>query len=188
MSNSILSQGHSVYAFEIDDVLFPRREYILQVYYLFANFVDYTEGTSRASSLVDFMKAAYERDEDNVGVDVVKETLAHFELPVSYLENFERLRANATLPLKLFLTPQAKLLFKEIIATGKVVTILTDGNPIEQLNKLKHIDWGEFTSYLSSLKVYFVQELRFRNINPIDYIGLEYGVKATDILVLRQLY
>lgn len=187
MSSRILSQGHSVYAFEIDDVLFPRREYILQVYYLFANFVDYTEGTSRASSLVDFMKETYDRDKENDAIEVVKETLAHFELPGTYLDNFERLRANATLPLKLFLTPQTKLLFKEIIAAGKVVTILTDGNPVEQLNKLKHIDWGEFSSYLSSLKVYFVQELRFRNINPIDYIGLEYGVKAADILVLRQL-
>ncbi|MEJ5052826.1 hypothetical protein [Sphingobacterium sp. MYb382] len=42
----------SVYVFEIDDILFPKRDYLLQVYYLFANFIEYTEGKSIAKELV----------------------------------------------------------------------------------------------------------------------------------------
>ncbi len=186
MSSDILIQHHSVVAFEIDDVLFPKREYILQVFYLFANFLDYNEGTSRASDLVEFMKDRYDEQEIDE-IIVVKEMLIHFEIPDSYLENFERLRANATLPLKLYLKPATKSKFKEILAQNKAITILTDGNPVEQLNKLKHIDWEEFSFYLPSLKVYFIQELRFRNINPIDYIGQEYNVTSEDILVIHQL-
>ncbi|NQD69160.1 HAD family hydrolase [Sphingobacterium shayense] len=187
MVSDTLGNDPAIYAFEIDDVLYQKRDYILQVFYLFANFLDYTEGTSQASALVEYMKKRYEENGPLDDIVVVTETLAHFGLSDSFLDNYQRLRANATLPLKLYLKPSTKALFKTILAGDKAITILTDGNPVEQLNKLKHIDWEEFSFYLPSLKVYFIQELTFRNINPIDYIGQEYNVRTADIRVIRQL-
>jgi len=188
MANKKVTEiGYAVYAFELDDVLYPKRDYILQVFYLFANFLDYSEGTERASSVVDFMKGKYEEFDEQNEIRVVEQTLTYFGLAASYLENFERLRANASLPLKLFLKDETKKLFKDVLEKKKVITILTDGNPVEQLNKLKHIDWEEFSFYLPSLKVYFIQELKFRNINPIDYIGQEYDVAYDDVYVVNQL-
>lgn len=182
MSNIPLDK--SVYAFEIDDVLFPRREYILQVYYLFSNFIEYTEGNLLAKDVLAFMKDAYERDGEQ---KVVEETIANFALAPAYQENYERLCANAHLPLKLFLKPEAKSLLTNLFGQGKSVAILTDGNPVEQLNKLKHIDWEDLAVHLGSLKVYFNDELNFRNIIPLSFLAEEYGVDESDIYPVTKL-
>src|SRR5690606_36088887 len=89
---------YSAYDFENTDELYPKQDYLLQVYYLFANFVEYTEGRSLAKDMIGFMQETLE----TLGEEkVLAETFAHFGLPDSYLENFERLKANAHLPLKL---------------------------------------------------------------------------------------
>lgn len=176
-----ISLDKSVYAFELDEVLYPKRDYLLQVYYLFSNFVEFTEANVLGEAIVVYMKEIYEQ----LGEDaVLKKTLENFNLPNSYTENFERLRANAHLPLKLFLKPEAKLQLKRLFEAGKQLAILTEGNPIEQLNKLKHIDWEELHTVLATLRVFFSDELHFRNIEPIAYIAEQYGVKEEQVEVV----
>lgn len=183
MNNEAFSFDKSVYVFEIDNVLYPKGDYLLQIYYLFSNFVEYTEGRPLAKEIVGFMKETFE----TVGEKpVLSKTIAHFELNERYLENFERLKANAHLPLKLILKEDIKTLLLSLFGKGKTVGILTDGNPVEQLNKLKHIDWQELSGFLPSLKVFFIRELEFRNINPIDYLVGEYHVTADDIQIIAE--
>ncbi|PRD54376.1 hypothetical protein [Sphingobacterium gobiense] len=181
MNNSGFSLDKSVYVFEIDDVLYPKRDYLLQVYYLFSNFVEYTEGRALAADIVRFMKEALETVGERA---VLQNTIIHFGLNEGYYENFERLKANAHLPLKLFLNDDIKTLLLSLFEKEKNVGILTNGNPVEQLNKLKHIDWQELSVFLPSLKVFFIRELEFRNINPIDYVMGEYQVSAEEIQVV----
>lgn len=171
----------AVYLFEIDDILIPKRDYLLQVYYLFANFVEYTEGREISKELLRYLTTVFEREGEDA---VIPAALRQFELEDSYLENFERLRTNAHLPLKLFLREETKTTLLSLFTAGKKVGILTDGNPVEQLNKLKHIDWQEVSAYLPLLKVYFVKELTFRNLVPIEFIADDYGVSLHDILFL----
>lgn len=179
-----MDRNKSVYLFEIDEVLYPLRDYLLQVYYLFSNFVEYTEGRPIAKELLEFMKNTFE---EKGATAVIPETLTQFQLSDSYVENFERLRANAHLPLKLFLKDETKQLLLSLFKDDKQVGILTDGNPVEQLNKLKHVDWQELSSFLPSLKVFFTTELLFRNINPIDYLVQEYHVVEDDIVIVKAL-
>ncbi|HLS95407.1 MAG TPA: hypothetical protein VK017_07585 [Sphingobacterium sp.] len=168
----------SVYLFEIDDVLYPKKDYILQVFYLFSNFVEYTEGKSVAKDLLAFLKEAYEHDDEEIAL---RRAMELFGLETKYEENYERLRANAHLPLKLFLKEDIKALLLELFGQNKHVAILTDGNPVEQLNKLKHLDWQELSPYLTKVKIYFFRELEFRNIDPFDYIMQEYHVNRDQI-------
>ncbi|MBD1420305.1 HAD hydrolase-like protein [Sphingobacterium chuzhouense] len=181
MNNKAFSFDKSVYVFEIDDVLYPKRDYLLQVYYLFSNFVEYTEGRPLATEIVRFMKQTLEIAGEST---VLQKTIAHFELSEKYHENFERLKANAHLPLKLILKDDIKTLLLSLFEKGKKVGILTNGNPVEQLNKLKHIDWQELSEFLPSLKVFFIRELAFRSIEPIDYLVGEYNVSADEIHVI----
>ncbi|MFD2895182.1 HAD hydrolase-like protein [Sphingobacterium arenae] len=183
INNDIVSFDKLVYVFEIDDVLYPKQDYLLQVYYLFSNFVEYTEGRSIAKEMVDYMKKTFE---DLGEHEVLPKTIMYFGLNEAYLENFERLKANAHLPLKLILTDNIKKILLSLFEQGKQVGILTDGNPVEQLNKLKHIDWQELARFLPSLKVFFIRELIFRNINPIDFLKEEYQVSADEISIFKE--
>lgn len=168
----------SVYVFAIDDVLYPKRDYLLQVYYLFANFVEFTEGKPVAKELLAYMKYTYEREGE---AGLLAKTLAAFELPEAYVANYERLEANAQLPLKLILIDKTKDLLEALFAAEKKFAILTDGNPVEELNKLKHIDWEDLTAIKNQLKVFFTKELDFRGIDAIAFIAESFAVESAEI-------
>src|SRR5690606_8319296 len=55
-----LEDDKKALVFELDDVLFPKKDYLLQVYYLFAHLLEYTEAAPPAADLTEFLKTAYE--------------------------------------------------------------------------------------------------------------------------------
>jgi len=176
---SQIPQDKKLYLFEVDDVLFPKKDYLLQIYYLFAQFVEFTESRAVATEMVNYMKETYEeRGEDGI----YESTAKKFQFTTDYSENFERLMVNAHLPLKLLLFNEIKLLFASIIERGSKIAILTKGNPALQLNKLKHIDWQGFDR---NVKIYFVDELSFRNIQPFSYIASENHITESDLIFIE---
>lgn len=168
-----------LYLFEVDDVLYPKRDFVLQIYYLFGQFVEFTESRPIAAAITQFMKEHYEAD-DTAGL--LKVTQKEFDLLEDYSENFERLQANAHLPLKLLLFEETKDNFQRLTQLGKKIAILTAGNPVLQLNKLKHMDWAGWDK---KIKIYFTDELVFRNLDPFSYIASEYGLDKAAIDYIR---
>ena len=55
-----LDPNKKAFIFELDNVLFPERDYLLQVYYLFANFIEFTETVPSSTELTNFLKTVYE--------------------------------------------------------------------------------------------------------------------------------
>ncbi|TCD26244.1 haloacid dehalogenase [Pedobacter psychrodurus] len=138
--------------FELDDVLFPEKDYLLQVYYLFAQFIEYTEQKS-AQPILEFMRAAYE---SNGTEKLFEETANQFAIDVKYQHNFDMLHQNARLPLKLLLYKNMLGFMQELVVDRKQIFIVTAGNPAQQLNKIKQTEWNGLEQYLT---VYFVEEL-----------------------------
>ncbi|MCL7988137.1 HAD hydrolase-like protein [Sphingobacterium sp. lm-10] len=168
-----------LYLFEVDDVLYAKRDFILQIYYLFGQFVEFTESKPVAAAITQFMKAQFEANKTDGLLQAIQK---EFGLNEDYTENFERLQANAHLPLKLLLLDEIKENFQTLISAGKQLAILTEGNPILQLNKLKHVDWDGWDR---QIKIYFTDELVFRNLDPFAYIADEFGVDTAEIEYIR---
>src|SRR5690606_27868660 len=64
----------------------------------------------------------------------------------------------------------------ECKAAGKRLFLLTRGNPLMQLNKLKYIDWQGIEK---EIKVYFYDEIKLlTNLEPLDYILQENQLAA----------
>ncbi len=170
-----------VYCFELDDVLYPQQDYLLQVYYLFTQFVEFTEGRPAANDLALFMKDTYLRHGKDQLFTRLQET---FGFDSKYEENLKRLEANAQLPLKLLLFAEIERFLKALFEKEKKIVILTKGNPVEQLNKIKHIAWGTLETHKNSLRVYFIDELEYRGYIPIDYIAKEFNIPIAEICVV----
>lgn len=179
---SKLNFDKTLYVFELDDVLFPRKDYILQIYYLFASFFEFTEGTIKANELANFMKKVYEVHGEGAVFDAAKEV---FGIDEKYRENLARLIANGQVPLRLNLFPEVEKTLLTLFQKGKQVAILTKGNPVEQLNKLKFIDWGSVNEFKNKLKIYFEDELTFTSLNPISYIAEVYDIQVNDICEMK---
>jgi len=142
----------TAFIFGFDNVLYPEKDYILQVYYLFSEFMEYTEQLN-AKNIVAFMQDEYAAHGDEAIFD---KTAAKFNIPEKYRTNFTLLHENARLPLKLLLFQQILSFLQEIVLERKAIYLMVTGNPAEQLNKIRQIEWHGLEKYL---KVYFSEEL-----------------------------
>jgi hypothetical protein len=140
------------FIFELDGVLYPERDFYLQIYYLFANFIEYVETVPPATDLTNFMKTVYEHHGPEVVFD---RAVGAFGLDVKYRENLDRLLLTAQLPLKLELHPPVLSLLQELVLDRKQIFIWTKGNPEGQLNKIRQVEWKGLGQYL---RVFFADE------------------------------
>lgn len=160
---------------DLDDVLYPKRDYLLQVYYLFANFIEFSLLNPPAGELLAYLKEQYEANGGNGLFDRAATQFPEIEM---YRENFDRLHHQAQLPLKLLLFPEIAALIHHFRAGQKEVFILTAGDPLMQLNKIRQIDWQGMEK---KVKVYFEDELQFRGQDPLLYILEEHGLQAGEV-------
>jgi len=174
-----LDKRIKAFVFELDDVIYPEKDYLLQVYYLFANFIEFSEGFPTSQNLTDFLKTAYIHHGDKGIFDKAKEA---FGLEEKYRENFERLHYTAILPLKLLLYPQILELMQEIVVDRKQLFLVTNGKPEIQLNKIRQIEWNGLEKYL---RVYYASEINLKpNPDVLSYILSVHHLTRKDIMII----
>jgi FMN phosphatase YigB (HAD superfamily) len=174
-----IDPGKKAFIFELDDVLYPEKDYLLQVYYLFASFIEYIETMPPANELTAFMKKVYENQGAERMFDKVKEA---FGLDEKYRENFERLHLTARLPLKLLLFQSMLTLLQDIVVDRKQIFIVTNGNPQQQLNKIKQLEWHGLEDYLV---IYFADEIAPKpDTSVLDQILSKYKLTRRDLVII----
>lgn len=175
---SELDPSKKAFVFELDNVLYPEKDYLLQVYYLFANFLEYTETYPPAGELTQFFKKAYEHAGPNLIFEKAKEAFGFGE---KYRENFTRLHREARLPLKLLLFRESLRLLQDIVVDRKEIFIVTSGDPLQQLNKIRQTEWNGLEKYL---RVFFADEMKPKPAPDVLLEILEqYNLRPIDVLV-----
>ena len=152
MTKEEIFKDKQIVIFELDDVLYPCKDYLLQVYYLFAQFIEYTEQLD-AQEILAFMKEEFL---GNGALRLFDKTAEKFKLEENYRHNFELLHENARLPLKLLLYEKMLKFMQDLVIERKKIYIVTQGKPEQQLNKIKQIEWNGLEKYLT---VFFSDEL-----------------------------
>ena len=183
MTYSDLNPSKKAFIFELDNVLYPAKDYNLQVYYLFANLLEYHEAFPPADDLLQFMKKVYEKYGSDRIFDKAKEVFGFEE---KYREGFERLLLEAKLPLKLLLFQNMLTLLQDMVVDRKQIFILTSGHPQQQLNKIRQTEWHGLEKFL---KVYFADELREQapELSPLGFVMKENKLQAVDVLMIGEL-
>lgn len=176
---SDFNPSKKAFIFELDNVLYPEKDYLLQVYYLFANFLEYIETVPPAADLIAFMQKAYEHQGKEQIFEKAQEV---FGIDEKYRENFMRLHREAKLPLKLLLYKEMLDLLQEITIDRKQIFLVTAGNPIQQLNKIRHMEWNGLENYL---KVFFTEELEPKPAPGVLFnILKDYDLDAGDVVLI----
>lgn len=178
MAFETLLKHKKAFVFGLDDVLYPKKDYLLQVYYLFSEFMAYTEQLD-SGAMIAFMQNEYLVN----GTDAVfDKTAAQFGIDVKYRHNFELLHENARLPLKLLLYKQVLDFMQEIVVERKQIFILADGMPAAEINKIKQVEWNGLEQYL---KVYFTAEFEPKpSPSSIDFISGQNGLAKDDMAII----
>ena len=166
------------FVFDLDDVIYPERDYLLQVYYLFANFMEYTEQLN-AQEIVDFMKAEYEQAG---AVGIFDKAAARFNIPEQYKKNFSLLHRTAKLPLKLLVFEPVMKFMQDLVVDRKQLFLLVSGDPEQQLNKIRQVEWMGLQQYL---RVYFSAEFAQKpSTEGLSYLIEQHELKPEEVLVI----
>jgi phosphoglycolate phosphatase-like HAD superfamily hydrolase len=151
MNYTDIDRRKNAFIFELDNVLYPEKDYLYQVYYLFASFLEYTELID-AKKATDLLINTYIAGGKDIAFDRLQET---FNIDEKYRLNFNHLLLTVKLPLKLLVYKNMLNLLQEIVVDRKKLFIVTNGNPVQQLNKIKQTDWCGLEEYLTC---YFAEE------------------------------
>lgn len=164
------------FIFELDDVIYPEKDYLLQVYYLFAQFMEYGEQLS-AADILQFMQATYLEEGT---ADLFAKTAAKFNIPDKYQVNFELLLRSVRLPLKLLIFDEVLRFLQEITVERKQIFLFVQGSPVMQLNKIKQTEWNGLEKYLT---VYFTEELKAAR-DPLGFIVEKHRMNTEKTLII----
>ena len=178
MNYSDIDQRKQAYIFELDDVIYPEKDYMFQVYYLFTSFLEYTELID-AKAATDLMVNTYIAGEKDKVFDVVKEK---FGIDEKYRINFHHLLLTVKLPLKLLVYKSVLDLMQEIVVDRKKLFIVTNGNPAQQLNKIKQTEWHGLEQYLIC---YFADEVKPKpETDIIEQLLAEHSLQRRDVIMI----
>jgi FMN phosphatase YigB (HAD superfamily) len=174
-----ISPKNKAFIFELDDVLYPEKDYLLQVYYLFSNFIEYSEGFPKADELSAFFKKSFEF---HGAAGIFEKVQEAFGLDAKYRGNFERLHSTARLPLKLLLFQNMLSLMQEMVVDRKNLFIVTNGDPEQQLNKIRQMEWNGLENYL---RVFFANETNAKPETTVlnDLLG-DYNLLRKDLAII----
>jgi FMN phosphatase YigB (HAD superfamily) len=146
-----IDKHRKAFVFELDDVLYPAKDYYYQVYYLFANLLEYTE-LNNASKTTDLMINTYNKKGDGEVFDAIVTELGVDE---KYRKKLEVMLLTSRLPLKLLLYKNMLTFMQEVVLDRKKLFIVTNGAPQMQLNKIRQTEWHGLEPYLTC---YFTEE------------------------------
>lgn len=173
-----LLKDKQAFVFELDNVLYPEKDYLLQVYYLFAQFIEYGEQLN-SSDIVKYMQEQYLGEGPE---NLFEKTAAEFKIPEKYKVNFDLVMQNAKLPLKLLIYNKALTFLQEIVAAGKQIFLFVDGDPLMQLNKIRQVEWNGLEK---NLIVYFSEESEPKpSIKGIEMILERHDLKPTEVVLI----
>jgi len=179
MKYNDLDKRKKAFIFELDNVLYPEKDYLYQVYYLFAALMEYAELID-AKAATDVMVNTYNAEGKDVVFDRLKKKM---NVDGKYRENFNRLLQTAKLPLKLLLYENMLTLLQEIVIDRKKLFIVTNGDPQQQLNKIKHTEWHGLENYLTA---YFAEEIAAKpEPDAIDRLLKDHNLLRRDILMIE---
>jgi FMN phosphatase YigB (HAD superfamily) len=169
---------HSAFVFELDNVIYPEKDYLFQVYYLFASLLEYTE-LFDAKVLTDLMVTTYNTEGKDMVFDRVKEK---FAIDEKYRINLQHLLLTAKLPLKLLIYQNILEVLQDIVVDRKKIFIVTNDNPVQQLNKIKQTEWHGLEAYLTC---YFAEEtLPMPEPDALHLLMKEHDLKRKDLVMI----
>ncbi len=178
MKYTDIDSRKQAFIFELDDVLYPEKDYLLQVYYLFAGLLEYTTLID-AKQTTDLMVNTYITEGKEFVFDRLKEKL---NIDEKHRSNLKHLMVTAKLPLKLLLYQNMLNLLQDIVVDRKKIFIVTNGDPAKQLNKIKQTEWHGLEQYLI---VYFTDESKPKpDTDAIDKLIKDHNLQRRDIVMI----
>ncbi len=139
-----LVEKKKAFVFDLDNTLYPEKDYLYQIYYMVGQFIEYQE-TFDHQIITKYLIDEFEK---NGRAHIFDKLIEQFNLKKEYVDNCIRLLRTARLPLKLLLFKEAEWMLNELKEKQKFIFILTNGAPEQQYNKITQIEWNGLQKHI----------------------------------------
>jgi HAD superfamily hydrolase (TIGR01549 family) len=146
--------SYRVFIFDLDNTIYNEEEYLFQGYAAIARFLAGVSGVINEEVFFQELKNIFLMEGRSRLFDKV---VKKFHLDHSLVSDCIRILHTFEITDKLKINLKIKLLLAELKRADKYIFILTNGNPTQQKNKVKNIEWGELIDYF---QVLYANELK----------------------------
>jgi FMN phosphatase YigB (HAD superfamily) len=157
--------------FDLDNTIYDESDYLYPAYKEIAIDSEVRFGIDQ-STMYNFLKSNFET---SGRVNLFNKMIGTYSLPEYYLENCLFILRNIKLQKPLEIHPHVHQLLVDSIHCSKTICVITNGNPQQQKNKIKQINWQGLDS-----KIRFILANEFiPKPNPSSF--KETNIKQTEL-------
>lgn len=128
----------SLCIFDLDNTIYQEEDYLFQGYHSIAEYFSKTDSSHNTTELFLMLKNIYQKEGRDKLFNKFLKTInvddSHIPICLHILRTFDPKN-------KLFIYSNVKNLLSNLINQEKTIYVLTNGNPLQQKNKIRNIDW-----------------------------------------------
>lgn len=177
LDNQILL-AFEAYLFDLDNTIYDENRYLLEIYKQIALRIADNTSIDHVSILEDIKLIYYKTGRDRLFDSLILK----YKLRENILEEFLTTQRTHHLDEKIEIFPTIEKLLLNLKELNKTILIVTNGNPIQQRNKIDHIDWQGLKSYL---KFVLADEIEKKpSLLLFQYIKRKYNIVESKTIMI----
>lgn len=171
-------KDYSLVIFDLDNTLYDENIYLFRAYEEIAFYLSQKYTHVLEDEINHFLKKEFLK---NGREALLNKLFATFNIRDELKKCLEIMRT-VEFSQKITLTNKGKFLVNKAIGQSKVI-ILTNGNPIQQKNKIKQIDWGDLRK---DIEIIYANEHEPKPSTKVfeNYIMRSYDVQSYNVLMI----
>ena len=167
----LLAQQYKFFIFDLDNTLYPEMSYLSEAYYNIGLYL----GEKESVNPKEIHKYLLEKFIDDGRESLFDSMLSNFNLSNIFLEDLLRILRTFTPKKKIDLFPKIYEILPQIIKNSNKVFVLTNGNVIQQKNKVRNINWRFNDKHL--VFIYANEYKQKPAIDSFNFIKKKYDIK-----------
>ena len=142
--NDILN-NYDIYIFDLDNTLYDERQYLFHVYQKIAKSINRVYDIEWQAVYNDLMKYFEKFGRKELFDSIIEK----HNIPKNEIKNMLKILRTCNFSGKIPLFPEMFIFLKYLIKNNKKIYIVTNGNVIQQKNKVENIDWQGFYKFIN---------------------------------------
>ena len=166
----LLTQKYKFFIFDLDDTLYPEISYLSEAYYNIALYLEEKESVN-SKEIHKYLLAKFKDDGRKSLFDSM---LSNFKLSNVFLEDLLHILRTFKPKKKIDLFSKIYKILPAIIKNSNKVFVLTNGNVIQQKNKVRNINWRFNDKHL--VFIYANEHKKKPAIDSFNFIKKKYNI------------
>ena len=174
----ILTKEFDYFLFDLDDTLYPEFEYLDEAYLNISKFLE-TKTHIKSNKIYDFLIFTFK----DTGRELLFDKMfSHFKIDPNFINDVLTILRTFKPKKKIALYSNIYKKLADIINNSKQVFVVTNGNVIQQKNKVNNIDWNLLDKRMTFI---YADEYRKKPSNlSFKYIKNEYLIKNESSIMI----